>query len=87
MADTTKVTSKLDQTQILQNAFTPVDGTLAVGGFLSNRQYNKVEVAYPSSTTETYSFYEGSTPVLLYVFTLVYTDSSKTNLSSAERTT
>lgn len=43
-----------------------------------------IQVAYPSATTETYTFRQDSTT--LYVLTITYTSSAKTDLSSVERT-
>lgn len=85
MSNTEKPRSEYDQTQIIQKVYNPVDGTLATGTFLQGQLNNNIQVAYPSSTTETYSFYEGTT--LLYVLTVTYTDAAKGNLSSVERTT
>jgi hypothetical protein len=54
-------------------------------GFLFGRATGrKIEVAYPTATTETYTYKDGSTT--LYVITVTYTDSGKTDLSSVERT-
>lgn len=80
----TKPLSEYDQTQILQKVYNPADATLAIGSFVAAELNNNLQVAYPSSTTETYSFYEAST--LLYTLTVVYTDSTKSNLSSVTRT-
>lgn len=60
-------------------------GVLGVmGGFLTGKAGRKIDVAYPSGTTETYTYKDGSTT--LYVITVTYTDSSKANISSVERT-
>lgn len=84
MSNTSKPFTDYDHQQILQKAYNPADGTLATGSFLAGALNNNVQVAYPSATTETYSFYEAST--LLYTLTVVYTDSTKANLSSVTRT-
>lgn len=85
MSETTKRLSEYDQTQILQKVYNPTEGVLATGTFLSAQLNNNVQVAYPDDHTETYSFYENTS--LLYVLTVVYTDSSKANLASVTRTT
>lgn len=84
MSNTTKPRSEYDMTQIIQKVYNPAEGTLATGTFLSGQLGNNIQVAYPSSSTETYSFYEGVT--LLYTLTVTYTDASKASLSSVERT-
>lgn len=89
--DTSSILSDHDATQILQKVYNPAEGALATGGYLSKTIGNNVQIAYPNSTTEVYSFYEGTTanvpgPTLLYVLTLVYTDSTKAFLMSATRT-
>lgn len=48
--------------------------------------YDYVAVAYPDGVTEVYTFYQGgSGGTLVSTVTLVYTDSTKANLSSATR--
>ena len=84
--------SEHDQTQILQKVYNQTEGVLATGTFLTATVGNNIQVAYPDSVTETYSFFEGTTlsvtgPTLLYVLTVVYTDSSKANLASVTRST
>ena len=81
---TSKKFTDYDHQQILQKVYNPADATLAVGSFVSAELGNNMQVGYPNATTETYSFYEGST--LLYTLTVVYTDSTKGSLSSVTRT-
>lgn len=63
---------------------TSLDLAKATSGFLVNAVNNKINIAYPSATTETYTFVSGG--VTQYVITVTYTDSTKENVSSAERT-
>jgi hypothetical protein len=89
--DTSSILSDHDATQILQKVYNPAEGTLAVGSFVNKTLGNNIQVAYPNATTETYSFYEGTTPnfvgpTLLFTLTVVYTDSTKANLLSVTRT-
>ncbi len=56
-----------------------------VNGFINEAVGNKIEAAYPSATTETYTFKNGATTYKVLLVT--YTDSTKNNLSSVERTT
>lgn len=85
MGISNKLRSEYDQTQIIQKVYNPADGTLATGTFLSAELNNNVQVAYPTSSSETYSFYENTD--LMYVLTVVYTDSTKASLLSVTRTT
>lgn len=60
------------------------DGTLSGG--LSIPSYDYVSVSYPNSTTEVYTFKTGgSSGTTVATVTLTYTDSTKDNLSSVEK--
>ena len=57
------------------------------GGLLAGVEYDSVSVAYPTSTTEVYTFYTGGLAgTLQATITLTYTNASKANLSSAVKT-
>lgn len=56
-----------------------------MAGFLADKLGRKIEVAYPSGSTETYTYKDGTTT--LFVVTVTYTDATKTVLTSVERTT
>lgn len=63
------------------------EGNVAVriiGNFLDEVVGNKIEVAYPSSTVETYTFKNGATTYK--VIAVTYTNASKDYISSVERT-
>lgn len=85
MANNSKPTSDYDQTIIFQKAYNPQDNSITVGGFVNGRIGNKIVVAYPSSSTETYSYYQNTSELLLTIL-VTYTDSTKLSLSSVERT-
>ena len=55
-----------------------------MSGFLPMKVNRQIAVAYPNSTTETYTYKEGSTT--LFVLTVVYTDSTKASISTVTRT-
>jgi hypothetical protein len=76
--------SPLDHTQTLKTSFNDADGTLKVTGFVSGKIGHKITVGYPDAVTETYTFIDNGTT--LYVLTAIYTDSTKNNLMSVERT-
>lgn len=58
-----------------------------VGAGLITSSYDYVGVAYPDSTTETYTFKTGgSSGTTVNTVTVVYTTSSKANISSVTRT-
>lgn len=88
MSDTDGLTDKSidvnDASQVLGYSFNRVDNSLSTSSFLVGKVGRKIEVNYVDSVTEEYSYYEGTD--LLYTLQLVYTDSSKDNLASAERT-
>lgn len=52
-------------------------------GLLSGVTYTKIEITYPTALTEVYNYYNGAT--LSAQVMLTYTNSSKQNLSIAER--
>ena len=57
------------------------------GSMLADVTYDSVSVAYPTSITEVYSFFDGGlSGTLKATLTLTYTNGSKTDLSSAVRT-
>lgn len=66
-----------------------VDGKTAVriigtNDWLNGEVGNKITVAYPSATTETYTYKNGATTYKVLLVT--YTDSTKANVSEVERT-
>lgn len=83
MANTKKPMSLLDANLTERSAFNEVDASFTNSGFLTGKIGRKIEVS-GSGATEIYTFIEDG--VTLYVLTLTYTDSSKENLLSAERT-
>lgn len=53
------------------------------GNFIPGFTYDYVAVAYPSSTTETYTYKSGgASGTTLATITVTYTDSTKENVSS-----
>lgn len=56
-------------------------------GNLVTQAYDYVSVAYPTTTTEVYSFKNGgSSGTLITTLTLTYTDTTKDNLSTVVKT-
>lgn len=58
--------------------------TLSLGNFVDAAVGNKITFAYPSATTETYTYKNGATTYKVILVT--YTDSTKANISEVERT-
>lgn len=85
MSNTTKPLTDYDANQVLQKAYNPTEGTLAVGGFVSGKLGHKVVRAIISPTVDTYSYFDGS--ILLHVLTVTYDDSTHANVNQVERTT
>ena len=54
------------------------------GSLLSNISYDNIQVTYPTSTTEVYSYYNSA--VLTATVTLTYNDATKANLVNVQRT-
>ena len=83
MIKTKKGPSNVDSNQALKTAFNEVDASMTQAGFLVGKVGRKVEVG-GSGAVETYTFIEDGQ--VLYVLTLTYTDGTKAQLLSAERT-
>ena len=88
MAETTKPFSEYDSNQINQKVYNPEGGTLAVDGFLAGKVGRRVDLALSTTVvtndTETFTFSENGTT--LFVLVLTYTDGTRAQLLSAERT-
>jgi len=62
------------------------DGTILSGGKLVTVPFDYVGVAYPNSTTETYTYKTGgSGGTTVATVTVVYTDATKANISTVTR--
>lgn len=88
MAETTKRLSEYDANQIFQKVFNPEGGTLGADGFLVGKVGRRVDRAVSTTTlagdTETFTFSEDA--ITLFVLQLIYTDGTRAELLSAERT-
>jgi hypothetical protein len=86
--NTLKGKSDYDNLQTLGQAFNDVDSTITTNGFLVGLVGRKVTVTISTTTssndTQSFSFSENGTP--LYTLTLIFTDSTYSQLLSAERT-
>lgn len=84
---TTKPLSQQDPGETQQYSFNDVDATHTVNGFLVGVVGRKVTLTISTTNvandTETYVFSENS--VNLYTFVIVYTDGTRTTLSTATR--
>ena len=68
-------------------AHAKLDDIITNGSILAGVDWDYVKVTYPNATTETYTFREGgSGGTVQATVTLVYTDSTKEDLDTAERT-
>lgn len=84
MAKTTKEQSKLDYEQVIKNSSTDELATIATSGFVQSKVGHKIEKTVINSTTDDYSYYNGAT--LLMTLRIIYDDSTKASVTSAERT-
>jgi hypothetical protein len=88
MSHINKNLTERDANQTLQSSYNDVDATLSVNGFLVGKVGNRITLALSTTTiandTEIYTFLDNGTQ--LYIFTLVYTDGTRTQLISATRT-
>lgn len=83
-----KVASSQSSSQTLQYSFNDDLKTLSVEGFVTSKVGHKITLTVGTTTvandTETLRYYDGST--LLCTIVSVYTDGTRTLLSSVERT-
>ena len=92
MSKTEKQLSDRDFQQTLRLNFNDVDASLTTNGFLIAKVGRKVEVdvsgGVPAGSVAVYTFKElqDAAYVTLYEYTITYTDASRTQMISAERT-
>lgn len=92
MAQTQKLMSDRDFQQTLKLNFNDVDSSLTTNGFLIGKVGRKVEVdisgGVPAGSVAVFTFKElqDATYVTLYQYTITYTDATRTQMISAERT-
>jgi hypothetical protein len=86
----TKPLSQQDPGETAQYAFNDVDATHTVNGFLVGLVGRQVALTISTTNvandTENYAFSENFGALPLYTFQLVYTDGTRTTLSTATRT-
>lgn len=83
MANTTKPMTEFDQSMILQKAYNPTEGTLAVGSFIAGKLGHRIDRAIVSGVIDRYSYYDGA--VLLYTIEVTYDNTSHDNVNRVER--
>lgn len=79
--------TRRDGMQAIQISHNDVDSSLQVSGFLTSKIGAKITLAISTTTiandTETYAFLDGETE--LYQLKIIYTDSTRAQMISAER--
>lgn len=84
MSKTDKLMSDRDFQQTLKLSFNDVDASLTTNGFLIAKVGRKVEIDVSGGSVAIYTFKENG--VTLYQYTMTYTDATRIQLISAERT-
>lgn len=88
MADSTKRLSERDSGQTLQASFNDVNSTLGVDGFIVGKVGRKIEMSIETTNiandTEVFQHMEDGT--VLYILRVVYTDGTRNQFLSVERT-
>lgn len=78
--------SQFDADQAIKFSYNDNANVLQVmNGFLLAKNGRSIAVAYPNGTTETYTYKESDATTIM-VITVVYTDSTKANISTVTRT-
>lgn len=85
MSQTEKRMSERDANQTLQLSFNDTDASITTNGFLIGKVGRKVEVAI-SGTGETITYTFSENGAVLYQYEIIYTDNTRTQMVSAERT-
>ena len=70
--------------QVISNNYLSALNNKAAGSLTGPIVYDDIQIAYPTSTTETYSYY--SLAVLTATITITYSDSTKKTITRAQRT-
>lgn len=87
MSNTSKQLTNEDFGQVLRGSYNEVDKSIATSGFLTSKIGHKVQLAISTTTvsndTETYTFSDSGTT--LYQLKIIYSDSARSILLSAER--
>lgn len=83
MADIDKPLAKIDGQQVLKEVFNNGDHSITVAGFISSKVGARITRTAVNSTTDDYSYFDGVN--LLYTIRVVYSTTSKDELSSVER--
>jgi hypothetical protein len=76
--------SDRDFQQTLKLSFNDADASLSTNGFLIAKVGRRVEVDVSGGSVAVYTFIENG--VTLYEYTITYTDNTRTQMVSAERT-
>jgi hypothetical protein len=84
VSNTKKVMSDRDFQQTLKLSFNDADASLSTNGFLIAKVGRRVEVDVSGGSVAVYTFIENG--VTLYEYTITYTDNTRTQMVSAERT-
>lgn len=84
MADIDKPLAKIDGQQVLKEIFNNGDHSITTSSFISSKVGNRITRTAISATTDDYSYFDGVN--LLYTIRIVYSSSTKEEISSVERT-
>jgi hypothetical protein len=88
MSVTSKTMALRDSEQAIRTSYNDANATLGVDGFIVGKVGHKVVLTLATTSagldTEVYNFFDGSN--LLYQITIIYTDATRNQLVSAERT-
>lgn len=84
MAKTTKELSEQDYQQTLRGAYNEVDKSLTTAPFIVGKIGHRIVKTNTSATIEDFAYFDDA--VLLYTIRVIYTDASKADLASVERT-
>ena len=80
-----KPTPNISDENAIRQSFNVEDKSITVSGFLVGKVGHKIQVSYPAANTEKYEYFDEAT--LLYTILVTYTDGTKANVQTIERTT
>jgi hypothetical protein len=83
MSETSKQATNAGMGNVMSSIYNPEDKSITTAGFLVGKVGHKIQYNSVTSSSERYDYYDGAN--LLYSILITYTDSTKSQLSSAER--
>lgn len=88
MSEINKPLSDRDYSQVIQRVSNDLDASLTISGFVTSKVGNKIlqEITTTNVPNDTEIFIYKSESIVLYELTIIYTDGTREQMISVERT-